>query len=233
MKQLLFFLFVLIALGSCRFTTGSGKIINEKRTVDNFDGISVAGGFEVEVKIGSPVSVEVEADDNIMKYIKTRTSGSTLKIETEDMHNFSDVHMKIYITTPSLKMINASASAEVTVQNVITSTDKLSFRASSGADIKAAVDAPNVETDVSSGASIDLKGKTKSYTAEASSGSDIRSWDLLSETATVNVSSGATAKVHASISLNATASSGAHITYHGAASLNKSVSSGGEVRKQD
>lgn len=37
-----------------------------------------------EVKTGPEVSVVVEADDNIMKYIEATVSGGTLRIRTED-----------------------------------------------------------------------------------------------------------------------------------------------------
>jgi len=149
------------------------------------------------------------------------------------MNNYSDVHMKVFITVPAMKRIKASASAEVDVQDVLTGTDQLTFGASSGASIKAEVDAPQVTSDVSSGASITLNGKTKNYTAEASSGAEIRSRDLLSENTTVKTSSGASAQVHASVTLNANASSGASVTYHGGATVNQSVSSGGSVTKKD
>ena len=231
MKQILFLFFTLIIISSCSHTTGSGNIISEHRPAGNFDAITVGGGFEVEVKIGPVTSVVVEADDNIIKYIETQTIGNTLKISTEDLHNYNNVHMKVFITTPSLKMIKSSASAEVVVQDVLVNTGKSTFKASSGSSIKTAVDAPEVDADASSGASITLEGKTQSYTSEASSGAEIKSRDLLSENTTVKVSSGASAKVHASVSLNATASSGASVTYHGAANVNKTVSSGGSVDK--
>lgn len=233
MKLISILLLALVILASCDHTTGSGNIISETRPAGNFNVITVGGGFEVEVKIGAVSSVVVEADDNIIKYIETQTIGNTLKISTEDLHNYNDVHMKVYITTPVLKMVKSSASAAVVVQDVLVNTEKLTFKASSGSSIKADVDAPEIDADVSSGASISLGGKTKNYTSEASSGAEIKSRDLLSENTTVKVSSGASASVHASVSLNATASSGASVTYHGAANVNKTVSSGGSVDKKD
>lgn len=233
MKNTLIILFTLVTLVSCQYTTGSGNIITETRPAGNFDGITVGGDFEVEVKIGPVTSVVVEADDNIMKYIEISTIGNTLKISTEDLHNYSDVHLKVFVTTPSLKTIKASTSAQVVVQDVLTGSNKLTFKSSSGANIKSEIDAPEVEADASSGASITLNGKTKTYSTEASSGSEIQSWDLLSENTKVSVSSGASARVHASVSLNATASSGATVSYHGAANVNKTVSSGATVTKTE
>ncbi len=233
MKQVLFSLFTLLIMSSCRFTTGSGNITTENRSVGGFTGISVGGDFDVEVKIGPSTEVKVEADDNVMKYIETNVSGSTLKIRTKDLHNYSDVHMKVYIITPSLVKVNVSASARVDVQDVLKSNERLYFNASSSGDINAELDAPEVETNASSGASVNLTGKTRSYNAQASSGAEIRSYDLLSETTKVQVSSGASARVHASINLNAQASSGGSVTYHGAATVNKAESSGGSVSRKD
>lgn len=233
MKQIIFLLFILVTFASCNHTTGSGTIISETRKVNDFTGITVGGDFDVEVKIGSVTEVVVEADDNIMNYIETKITGNTLKIGTEDLHNYSDVHMKVYITTPSLQAIRSSASARVIVQDVLINTSKLTFKASSGSNIQSALDAPEVESDASSGGSVILSGKTRIYSAKTSSGAEIKSWDLLSETTTVSASSGASAKVHASVKLNASASSGAAITYHGAATLNQSVSSGASITKNE
>lgn len=233
MKQILSILTAIIVLASCQYTSGSGDIKSENRTVTNFTGISVGSSFDVEVKIGSITEVRVEADDNIIKYIETEVSGNTLKIRLEDGHSISNAHLKIYITTPALTSVKTSGSASVMVEDVITSKEKLSFKASSSSDIKAEVDAPEVEAETSSSASINLSGKTKNYYAEASSSSDIKSLDLLSENATAKASSSATIKLHASVSLDARASSSADIVYRGAAALTKSESSSGSIRKGD
>ncbi len=233
MKQILFLAITVFTLMSCHITTGSGNIVTETRTVGNFDGIMVASSFDVEVKIGPVTTVEVEADDNVMEYIKTTVSGNTLKIRTENNHSFTNTHMKVFITTPSLQKIEAAASADVVVQDIMESTGKLSFQASSSASILAEVDAPEVETDASSSAVITLSGKTKNHDTQASSSADIRCFDLLSEITSARVTSSATIKVHASVSLNAKASSSGDIQYRGAASVNKSVSSSGSVDKKD
>jgi len=233
MKQIIFFFITLIVLASCHHTSGSGNIVTEKRTVGNFKGISVGGDFEVEVKIGPVTEVTVEADDNVIEYIETSINGNSLRIRTEDMHNFSNTHMKVYITVPALSVIKASASADVRVIDLLTSNEKLSFQSSNSGSIDAEVDAPEIETDASSGGSVTIRGKTKNHEADASSGADIKTWDLLSEQTNVSVSSGANAKVHASIGLKVTASSGAVVTYHGAAAVTNNVSSGASVQKKE
>lgn len=233
MNRILFAFVSLFSLASCSYTSGSGNIVSETRSVDTFTGISVGGSFDVEVRKGPVTEVRVEADDNIMKYIETSVSGNTLRIRTRDLHNYSDVTMKVFITTPALTELRASASAEIDIKDVLTGTGKLYFNASSSGTINAEVDAPEIETDASSGASIHLSGKTRTHSAEASSGADIKTFDLLSENTKANASSGATVQVHASVSLKATASSGGNVEYRGAASVDRSVSSGGSVERKD
>ena len=233
MKQFIFLLSAVVILNSCDYTTGSGNIVTEKRTATNFTGIDVGGSFDVEVKIGSVAEVTVEADDNVIKYVETSVSGNILKIRTEGLHSMNNVHLKVYITVPELRSIKASASAEVKVLDVIKGDEKLSFEASSSADIKAEVDAPEVDAEASSSGSVTLSGKTKNYTARVSSSGDIKSFELLTENTDVSANSSGSAEVYASVSLDANASSSGSINYRGAANVKKKESSSGSVEKKD
>jgi Putative auto-transporter adhesin, head GIN domain len=233
MKHFLILLFTIFTLASCDNTSGSGNIVTENRTTGSFDAISVGGSFDVEVKMGDALSVKVEADDNIIKYIETKVSGNTLKISTEGLHSYSDVHMKVYVTVPALTKISASASADVIAENILTSSGTLAFKASSSASIKAEVNAPEIETDASSSATISLTGKTKSHKTEASSSAEIKAFELLSENTTAHASSSANIEVHASVNLDAKASSSGSVEYKGAATVSKSENSSGSVSKKD
>ena len=234
MKQL-FFLFAGISMlfCSCNYETGSGNIISEKRSVASFTGISVGGSFEVEVKSGTSQSVEVEADDNVIKYIETTVSGNVLKIHLGGMHSLSNVHLKVLITTPGLESIKASASAYVKVLDVLKEDGKVNFEANSSAQIEAEVDAPEVVATGTSSATLNISGKTKNYRAKVNSSAEIKSFGLLSENTEVEASSSGTAEVHASVHLKANANSSGSVDYRGGASVEKSESSSGSVEKKD
>ena len=232
MKYLLFLLPVLITLSSCHVFTGSGNIVTEKRSTGQFTGISAAAGFQVELKTGPVTEVIVESDDNIISHIETEVSDGILKINTKKMNNSLNVHLKVYITAPVINNVTVSAASSFIAKNVLDYAGRLSFNASSASSITAEVNAPEIEASASSSATIKLSGRTKTYNADASSAASLKTADLLSENTRVTASSGANARVHASVSLNANASSGASINYHGAASVQKSTSSsGGSVEK--
>ncbi|CAN5753072.1 head GIN domain-containing protein [soil metagenome] len=232
MKKLLIIFLLLAALGACRYKSGSGNIVTEKRNTGAFTGVSVGGGFEVEIKHGDQEEVTVEADDNLIKYIHTDVSDGQLKIKIEQI-NMHDAHLKVYITSPGLKNIKASAAADVLVKDELKSGAAIHLEVSSGAIIKTAINAPEVELDASSGGEIEVSGRTRDLNAAASSGSNLKAKELLSENVVVEASSGSNATVHASVKIDASASSGARVRYHGgAADVHKSASSGGVVEKE-
>jgi hypothetical protein len=116
---------------------------------------------------------------------------------------------------------------------MLTSESELHFQASSSASIKGEINAPAIEMDANSSGQIIVKGRTKNLRAEASSAGSIEAGALLSETATIEASSGASIGVHASLQLTAEASSGASISYRGNPSVSKEENSGGSVSKVD
>lgn len=232
MKNLLIVFASLLFFSACRYRTGSGNIVTEKRSTGSFTGVSAAGGFQVEIKNGPAEEVTVEADDNLIKYIETDVSGGQLRIRLK-VHNVNDAHLKVFITAPEINKLNASAAADIEAKDGLKSSGEINLQASSAAKITTAVDAPSVKADASSAGEISLSGRTKNFTAESSSGSNIKASQLLSENTVATASSGASAHVHASVTLEANASSGGNINYLGGANVKVSQSSGGSVNKED
>ena len=227
MKRISILLSITLFLFSCNVRRGSGNLVSETMNVGSFSRINVSGPFTVEVKEGE-YKVEVEADDNLMKYIDVEVSGNTLRVKAT-RKNFRNAHLNVYIQAPSLDGIKASMAADISTTGQIRSGNQLVFEASSAAEIRADADAPRVNAKASSGSDIELRGRTRDLDVSSSSGSDIDASNLNAENTNVTASSGADAKVHASRALNANASSGGTVRYRGGAKISQSASSGGEV----
>jgi hypothetical protein len=215
---------------ACTIKTGSGNIQVENRNTDMFTSIDIGGDLDVEIKKGANSAVSVEADDNLIDDVVTTASNGQLKVHLKSGVSYRDLHIKLIITTPmQVEKISSSASARVMANDLVKWGDKIYLSASSGSSIKATVDAPNIEGEASSGADLELNGRTRVLKLEASSGATLKAMGLLSENTVVNVSSGANATVHASVMLDAKASSGATVSYKGNPSVSKKESSGGSV----
>lgn len=218
---------------ACRGIVGSGNITTENRTVKAFTAIEAGGAYPVEVTIGSPAKVEVQADDNILPYIKTTVNNGELNIHTQSGVQFTNAHFKVYVTVPRLERVKASGAAEIIVNNTIKDPGQLKFMASGAAKIQAPVDAPQVQAECSGAGQITLTGRTRDLKTEASGSGDVKAGELLSENTDAHVSGAGTCYVYASINLKAAASGAGTIRYKGGARVDQQVSGAGTVRKED
>ncbi len=233
MKYLLCILFAVSILSSCNQRRGSGNIIREKRQTGNFTEISVSGAFTVEVKTGAVTEVEVESDDNVIRFIETKVSGNTLKIRTKNGNGFNDAHFKVYITAPEINKIKSSGASNIKVTDQLKSNRKISLDVSGAAGIDASVDAPEIYAEVSGAGNIELSGRTRDYKAKVSGSGTIKSGNLQSENTTVDVSGAGTARVHASVRLNAKASGAGNIHYKGGATVEQKISGAGSIKNEN
>jgi len=233
MKNLLLLAAVAFFLTSCNHIEGSGNIVTEKRQTGDFKGVSVGGAFEVEIKIGPVTSVEVEADDNLIKLIETRVSGNTLRIENKNKFSINNGHFKVYITAPEITDIKSSGAANVKALDVLKSSEKISLDASGAGVIKAAVDAPQIETEASGAGDIELTGRTREYTAKATGSGNIKSSKLLSENTEAEASGAGSVHVHSSVNLKANASGAGSVYFRGGGNVQQHVSGAGSVKSED
>lgn len=233
MKKLLIFAISSIALFSCGpAINGSGKITTEKRNTGNFTGVSTSSSIDVDVKIGNTYEVLVEADDNVIQYVSTEVVDGVLKVRYKENISLRNADVTVHVTAPTLEKLIASSSGSIVVEGVLSNVQKIDFKATSSAEIEAAVDAPNIGADANSSGTINLKGRTQTFKAEVSSSGQIEAYELLSENTIGQASSSGTANVHASVKLNGQASSSGIIRYRGGAAVTKAESSAGSVEKE-
>ena len=233
MKNLLLILLAAFIFQSCNVKTGSGNIERQTRNVSSFHAVNAGGGFEVFIKQGSSPKLTISGDDNILDDIMTDVSNGKLRIRYRNNVNVNNADIKIYIETPQLDEVVASASSDIKIEGTISSDRTMLLHASSSGSVTAAVDAPAVELDASSSGTLHIKGRTRDLDTRASSGSSIDARELLSENAKADASSGASISLHASLKLDAEASSGASIDYRGEPAVSKKESSGGSIGKAD
>ncbi|HMO63097.1 MAG TPA: head GIN domain-containing protein [Ferruginibacter sp.] len=232
MKKLFLIVCTAVFFASCDGIHGSGNIVTEKRNTGSFRGISTGGAYDVELSTG-PYAVEVEADDNVIKYISTRVDDGILEIKKRGGLSLNNSHVKIYVSAPDINYLRSSGAANIRVKDILNSDKKITLKSSGAAGIEAAVDAPEIDADASGAATIKLKGRTRDFTAEASGSAAIKSSDLLTENTTAKASGAADIKVHASVQLDARASGAANIHYNGEAAVKQHTSGAASIKKTD
>lgn len=172
---------------------GSGTSKTEQRNVTGFSEIKAGGAVNLEVDAGKEFIVSVEADDNLLQYIKTEVNGNTLKIYSEG--NISPTaKLNVKISMPVLEGLDISGASDAKVMNV--KADSLELKASGASEIN-------------------IVGEANELKAEASGASEINAENLRTQSAEVDANGASSAIVSATDELNVDASGASKISYTG------------------
>ncbi|HET9430498.1 MAG TPA: head GIN domain-containing protein [Chitinophagaceae bacterium] len=238
MKIITFFLLISAALGSsCNYLggqriKGDGNVITQDRNITAFTGVDVSGAIDVVLTQDSAFSVKVETDNNLQELIEVYKDGDVLRIHNRRNFNLDPSEKTtVYVAAPAFKQLEVSGASTLKTANMLSSTDWIRFKISGASKADMQLKAPNVEADVNGASSAVLRGETRDLTLEGSGASDIHAFELLSETARVDISGAANAEVFASMSLEARASGASNVRYKGNATVNSNTSGASDVKK--
>lgn len=172
---------------------GSGNIQTEKREVSEFKAVDVGGVFVVEITAQKEYSLEVEADDNLLPFIKTEFDGDTLRIKSSKKLSSSNP-IKVRISAPDIENLDISGASKVSVVNL---------------------DNDLLNIDTSGASKISCEGKTKNLTIDMSGASQMDSEKLSAESVSVDASGASKATVSVKDSLKADLSGASKVVYFG------------------
>ena len=189
---------------SAQRVTPSKTIIKKNYNTGNFTGIDVAQGIIVHYtqKSGKP-SATVKGPDNIVSLLDIGVVDSTIEIRYKDNVSISyssgdeSRYVHVYLTSPSLKELDASSGARISVTGSIDVKCHFSIDVSSGAEVNlATLKTREADCNASSGASIVISSlKAEEVDLRSSSGANIKVSTLNSGALTARASSGADIKL--------------------------------------
>lgn len=194
-KLLLFSLLIITSFSACTVwgVRGNGKMREQSRTIEEFTRIDAGGAFTIKVYVGKSNSLKINAEENLLQYIKTNVENGTLHIDSKKNLN-PKKDIEIRITTPNLASIEASGANNVYVVGL---NEKEFFVSLSGAG------------------NVDLKGIADKLRAEISGAGNIDAKELKARDVIISVSGAASADVFAKEALDASVSGVGSIDYYG------------------
>jgi len=100
---------------------GSGVAASETRTVPQFTAVELAGSNNVTVQVGSPQSVVVHGDDNLISHVRTTVRSGALVIETTGSFS-TRTPMRVSVVVPEVTSVSLSGSGNLIVDGVDSSS---------------------------------------------------------------------------------------------------------------
>jgi len=188
---------------------GSGNLISETRTVDQFTKIKSEGIFEVTVTQGASQSIEITADNNIIDLVKTSVNSNELKLYLDEDYNYNGITIQANITVTSLNSLRNFGAGDMYVHNI----DNISVFI--------------IENEGSG--NIEIDGVSNSLTIQNQGSGDILSFDFIVNNCEIVIEGSGDVEITCSNNLDVNIEGSGNVYYKGTPSINTAISGSGSV----
>jgi carbon monoxide dehydrogenase subunit G len=190
----------------------------------------VGGSANLFIAQGPIQSLRIEAEDNILKIIRTKVNGRTLEIENKRcIKNHKPIN--IYATMPDVKKLQIMGSGKIIGETKIT-TNKLDINISGSGKANLEVDAEKVRTRISGSGDMSFSGHTTDFEVTISGSGNIMARNLQTNNSSVTVSGSGDCIVSVQNELDVTISGSGRVEYYGdPLKMNSNISGSGKLKK--
>ena len=233
-KILMFSLLSLTILQSCSVNCihGSGDKLKEDRKVINFTSINISGNYKIILVQDSSLILNITADGNILKDIRTNVNNDELKIDTK-RNICANTPILITIGVRNLKALKGSGAIEFMSNSKLNVKD-ISIDLAGAGKVNLDVNADNVITNGSGSTNISLKGQAITHTATITGSGSLNAPDFVVNKYDIRTTGSSDCKINVLTELNVHTTGASNIQYHGnPATINNSKTGASNIKKLD
>ncbi|MNK04180.1 hypothetical protein D3C87_220400 [compost metagenome] len=173
-------LFIPVLLAGCenKCIEDSGNHVNRAVSVKNFDKIKVDGAIKLVMTQDSSYRIQVEADSNIITYVKADVSGSELKIKLDYDRYCGTDSIVVHAGIGELKNLDLAGAVKVVGDGRIYATD-LDMNFSGASDVSLDLSASKVTTKVDGVSKIALIGQAGVHDLKIKGTAKVEAFDFV------------------------------------------------------
>lgn len=186
------------------FTAQNVDAQSETREVGPFDGVHIAGPYEVTLTSGKEGTISLSGDDEDLENIESYIKKGKLIIKKKNKSWLSDwTSGKVTIRIPieEISSVILSGSGKIKSQKTITANRFKTVISGSG-DIDLEVEATSVEGTLTGSGDLRLSGKTELVEFQITGSGDITAQDLKAQTGQAQITGSGDIEMHATETLN-------------------------------
>jgi hypothetical protein len=157
------------------------------RNISGVTGIDANYSFDIKVTKGTTESLTIEADDDIMPYVRSEVKNGVLMLYLDHKREYRNIKMlKAYVTVKELNLVKLSGACKLVSDNEFKAT-KFKISLSGASSLKLKINAETLSLNGSGASNIDLTANAR--TAKFGiSGSTKLQLTLTSETTSLDIS---------------------------------------------
>lgn len=236
-------------VGSGTGVVGSGKLKTETRSVSGFQGVTLDGIGDVDLRIGPTASLTVEAEENILPYLITEVVGEQLVISTKPLTVLQTTQpIRYTVTATDLKKVEINGSGNVVLHDLAAqdleltlngsgdltadgSVERLKVDTSGSGDVALyKLTAQDLEVTTSGSGDITASGTAERFTATLAGSGMLQAAELKASVAKVSATGSGDATVWATDSLEASTMGSGDIIYYGEPKVTVDSTGSGDVK---
>ena len=227
---------LVICIG-CRSFSGSGEVIKGNGTIEtktfpqnNFNAISISGGWTADIRYSETFSMQIETDENIFPYLDISVAGTILNIGFKSGYSISPTQCKVSITMPALIRLQTAGSLTAIISSFNMPKDSMSIDIAGSGNITARdITVNTLKVDVSGSADFSATGKAENMIADISGSGDIKTTDFETEKGDISISGSGSAKVWVTRHLKADIGASGSVRYKGNPVIETKSSGSGRI----
>ena len=232
----LFILALTVLTSGCIFPVrytrvlGSGKIISETRPISGFTAVELNGIGTLIIEQGSKESLEVVAEDNIIKYLKSDVYGRNLRLSVDDFVSIDPTEeIVFYLTVKNLERVEISGLGNIEIEALKTSSLDLKISGAGSASI-GDLQAESLNLEISGVGNVEIGGSVEDQQIELSGAGNYNADGLISNEARIEISGTGKAMLWVENELDADLSGMGNLQYYGSPNLSTEISGVGTVK---
>jgi len=234
----IFLLFAYAGLAGCSLfnkdIVGSGKIASEVRPAQNFTSVVLTGQANLLIIQGDNETLKIEADDNLLPYIKSGVSNGVLRIE-ENSNPLTQIikpskPITIFLTVKNIEEIILAGNGQITSESKLKGKT-LTVNVSGAGKVDLDLGFEKFTADISGSAEYSVKGSADDQEVHISGAGLYDAPDLISKRVTVNISGYGKATVNAEDTLDIIISGNGSVFYTGSPKVTQKVQGNAKIEQ--
>lgn len=212
--------------------TGSGKVISEDRTADEFTSIDLHVPGDLYLVQGPYQPLKIEAEDNILPLLRTNVANDKLIVDISECIS-PRRPIKIYVSMEEIVSLEVSGSGDIISENMI-EADTLEAKISGSGDMDLMVLSEDISTTISGSGSLKLSGVAAGHKAIVSGSGNIDSYGLSADRSQITISGSGSGEISASEELDVRISGSGNVYYKGnPEKIDAQMTGSGRLKKVD
>jgi len=217
-------------------TTGSGRPVTETRALPEFEAIALAGSIDLRVRQGTPQSVQVSADDNLLPLLETTVEstsrGTTLRIGWKRGESISTrSRTTVDVVVPRLVALSGAGSGDMVAESFDTPVLQVSL--SGSGDVRL----PGLRTGelgirISGSGDVGGNGQATKLKISIAGSGDVKLDEMPAQEVSVSIAGSGDAAVFAQKTLDVSIAGSGDVSYRGDAVVKTSVAGSGSVTRK-